>query len=92
LAIFHLDKLANFYLFIGNLVIEDAEDLAGILVSFLDSFVLLGARGELFFKLKYLHFETDDVVILVSYYFLNSSHVDIGFFGKTAGLALIEIP
>lgn len=39
-----------------------------------------------------MHFETDDIVILIAYYFFYSSHVDIWFFVGIVIEAIIEIP
>lgn len=91
-CVFNLDKLANLDLFISDFVVEDAYYLGSVLVSILDCLVVLGTLLEVLLQLKYLHFETDDIVILVSEYLFNCGHIDIWFFGETAGLALVEVP
>lgn len=89
---FHLDHLADLHLLIRDFVVKDAHELGCIFVTLLNSLVVRRTLVEFLFQLENLHFETDNVVILVSEHFLDSGHVDVWLFSETVGLALIEVP
>lgn len=92
ILLFYFDKLADLYFLICYFMIEDADYLGDILVSLLDGLILLASFFKLFLQLKYLHFQADYIVILIGYYFLDSSHIDIGLLGQAARLAFIQVP
>lgn len=79
-----LNKLANFYLFISNFMVENTDYLMCFFVSLDKCIILLRPLLKTLLKLANFHFETDDIVVLIAYYFFYSSHIDIWFFVEIA--------
>lgn len=47
---------------------------------------------QLRLELEYLHFDTDDAVVLISQHLLNSSHIDVRLLTRRQACRIVEIP
>lgn len=73
-------------------MVEDASDLRSILIPLLEGFIVRCAVLKFFFEVEDLHFEADNIVVLISYNFFDSSHIDVRFLGERASLSICKIP